>query len=168
MFRALWPLVPLLVHRDHNNMKKIILLIFLSQNAFAIEPQDNYYSNDLDNAVHQAKENPHHYDYSSNYRYKRTTAQSIELNRLDLNELDETRLEITGNTTDATHVASMSNLSEDKLSNLKQEDLKLDKNHALKIQAIVPTLNSSFSSNVGDFKSTGIQQNGVLISTPRP
>lgn len=149
-------------------MKRFLLLICLSHNSLAIEPQDNYYSNDLDNAVHQAKENPHHYDYSSNYRYKRTTAQSIELNRLDLNELDETRLEITEKNTDTTHVASMGNVSEEKLPNLKQDDLTFGRNSTPKIQALMPTLNSSFSSNVGDFKTTGIQQNGVLISTPRP
>lgn len=149
-------------------MKKILLLICISQTAFAIEPQDNYYSSDLSNAVHQAKETPHHYDYSSNYRYKRTTAQSIELNRLDLDELDETRLEITINDTDATHVASMNNVSEDKVTILKQDGLTLDRNSAPNIRVLTPTLNSSFSSNIGNFKTTGIQQNGVLISTPRP
>ena len=47
----------------------LFILLSLSIHCYAIEPMDNYYANDVIDAVNQAKERPHHYDYSSTYRY---------------------------------------------------------------------------------------------------
>ncbi|GGY36620.1 hypothetical protein GCM10011297_07160 [Bacterioplanes sanyensis] len=44
--------------------------------------QDNYYSDDLFEAIEAARQYTHHYDYSQPYRYNRTTSLSIELPRL--------------------------------------------------------------------------------------
>jgi len=51
--------------------------------------QDDYYASDLDAAISEAKERTHHYDYSSEFRYERTTSQSIRFSRMLNDELDE-------------------------------------------------------------------------------
>ncbi len=67
-----------------SKMKFIALLFFFSSFVYSIEPMDDYYAADLLEAVDQAKARPHHYDYSNHYRYKRTTAQSIDLKSFKL------------------------------------------------------------------------------------
>ncbi|SIS84545.1 MAG: hypothetical protein C9355_14660 [Thalassolituus maritimus] len=55
--------------------------------------QDDYYANDLDAAINEARERTHHYDYSSEFRYERTTSQSIRFSRMLNNELEQQRIE---------------------------------------------------------------------------
>ncbi|TNC92750.1 hypothetical protein [Thalassolituus sp.] len=54
---------------------------------------DNYYSEDLDAAVEEARARTHHYDYSNSLRYERTTSQSIQFPRLQNDELESTAIE---------------------------------------------------------------------------
>lgn len=148
-------------------MKTLLLtLLTLPLSVLAVEPMDNYYADDLIDAVNQAKERPHHYDYSSTYRYKRTTAQSIELNRLDLEELDETRLSMKGKAIDTTPQAG----DEDLLtlnSNINEPKQAISEAPVIDIQSIMPT-NSQYQSNYGHYASEGVISQGVVISTPRP
>ena len=54
---------------------------------------DDYYSDNLDAAVEEARKRTHHYDYSSTLRYERTTSQSIQFPRLLNTELETTAVE---------------------------------------------------------------------------
>ncbi|MCP5326310.1 MAG: hypothetical protein H7A09_08285 [Oceanospirillaceae bacterium] len=76
-------------------MKWLLSLIslVLIQHCFAQQYADGYYTDDITRAVKEAREKSHHYDYSSNYRYKRTTAQSIDIKRMDYQEMDSTLVE---------------------------------------------------------------------------
>ncbi len=147
-------------------MKKLLfILIAHTSISYSVEPMDNYYADDLIDAVNQAKERPHHYDYSSTYRYKRTTAQSIELNRLDLEEMDETRLEMQGKSV---------SLLPDKdapmtLNTEQKDDSTPDHNQArsILIQNNIP-VNSQYQSHQGSLSSSGMLNQGNLVSTPRP
>ena len=135
----------------------------------AIEPMDGYYSNDLLGAVDEAKERPHHYDYSNTYRYKRTTAQSIHLNPINLADLESTHL-------------SMRNLNENREEdinqNLASEELSLDSNEigsfdivdqkVIIPNAVLPKNTGTSISLTGKLSSTGIINNSTILSTPRP
>ena len=143
----------------------------ISGDCLAIEPMDQYYADDLTEAVDQAREQPHHYDYSGTYRYKRTTAQSIELNRLDLGELDETRLEINSellnNSTDqlTENGSSKGQFHENNLSGLSS--IKTD--HPASSTTSPPILQGSYYKiDRGEYRTTGIQHSGIVVSTPRP
>jgi hypothetical protein len=140
-------------------------------NAFSIEAMDDYYANDLLDAVDQAKLSPHHYDYSTNYRYKRTTAQSIELNRLNLSELDETALKSEAGVFAVTEDKDSITIPADNNS-LNDNNLN-DNNFVSSVEnQFIPKTSlpkqSSYTSTYGNFTSSGIQSNSVLITTPRP
>ena len=145
-------------------MKALVIFISLyCLGAHSIEPMDNYYSNNILDAVNQAKEKPHHYDYSSTYRYKRTTAQSIELNRLDLEELERTNLTIDGkNTSILKDVKSNEVVSIEKdMAIPSSEKLDISVQHSLPV-------NSEYHSQIGSHRSTDVINQGQMISTPRP
>jgi hypothetical protein len=146
-------------------MKKLLfILMFTSVNSYGVEPMDNYYADDLIDAVNQAKERPHHYDYSSTYRYKRTTAQSIDLNRLDLNELDETRLEMQGQSAEL-----IPDASDEELLSLK-DNKRIPKEGsapAIQIQNNIP-VSTYYESSYGTHYTNGALNQGSLVSTPRP
>ena len=55
--------------------------------------QDDYYASDLHTAITEAKVRTHHYDYSNEHRYNRTTSQSIQFSRMLNNELDSQMIE---------------------------------------------------------------------------
>jgi hypothetical protein len=55
--------------------------------------QDDYYASDLNAAITEAKVRTHHYDYSNEHRYNRTTSQSIQFSRMLNNELDSQMIE---------------------------------------------------------------------------
>ena len=152
-------------------MKKLFLYAALASSSFmvhAIESMDGYYSNDLLGAVDEAKEKPHHYDYSNTYRYKRTTAQSIDLNRINLNELEETHLSMSAQGNDDTGILEVRSNGE-----FSQGDQRVELN---KIPANSTFTNSSFilqntgvaRSTNGATSSSGILNQSTLISTPRP
>ena len=73
------------------------LLCALTNLAFADASypgdKDDYYSDDLEAAVTEAKQRTHHYDYSNTLRYNRTTSQSIEIPRLQNQDLAYTAIE---------------------------------------------------------------------------
>jgi len=152
-------------------MKKLFLCAALASSSFmvhAIESMDGYYSNDLLGAVDEAKEKPHHYDYSNTYRYKRTTAQSIDLNRINLNELEETHLSMSAQGNDDADILEVRSNGE-----FSQGDQRVELN---KVPANSTFTNSSFilqntgvaRSTNGATSSSGILNQSTLISTPRP
>jgi len=152
-------------------MKKLFLCAALASSSFmvhAIESMDGYYSNDLLGAVDEAKEKPHHYDYSNTYRYKRTTAQSIDLNRINLNELEETHLRMSAQGNDDADILEVRSNGE-----FSQGDQRVELN---KVPANSTFTNSSFilqntgvaRSTNGATSSSGILNQSTLISTPRP
>jgi hypothetical protein len=154
-------------------MKKIILCITLCASpliSYGIEAMDNYYSNDLLGAVDEAREKPHHYDYSNTYRYKRTTAQSINLNRIDLDELENTRLDIaaTGNessTEDILEIHPNTEITQDdqrfKLNNTQTHKTFTHSQFILQNTGVARSTNGATSSS-------GISNQSTLISTSRP
>jgi hypothetical protein len=145
-------------------MKFTVLLFFLSANALGIEPMDDYYAKDLLDAVDQAKSSPHHYDYSNNYRYKRTTAQSIDLNRLNLNELDETRVKTNSDAAETSSNIVIANDNESITSKSNQPNVN---NHLIKQTSYIEK-NTQYSSNQGQIYSNGISDRSSITSTTRP
>ncbi len=148
-------------------MKYLLFLFLSSQLALAIEPMDNYYANDLIEAVDQAKASPHHYDYSNSYRYKRTTAQSIDLNRLNLKELDDTRLKTSKNNSQETNKIQLA----DTETKENAPNTILPQNFQEKMaslpQASLPK-SSHYSSQQGTLSSSGIISNSTIKTTHRP
>lgn len=141
-----------------------IFILFTSSLAQAIEPMDNYYANDLIEAVDQAKSLPHHYDYSNSYRYKRTTAQSINLNRLNFKELDETRLESTNDR--EAQLILVENTNDDVVE--LQLNAEIKKQATISQTQIIVPKSGSYISTYGKFSSSGILSESTLISTPKP
>jgi len=131
---------------------------------------DGYYSNDLLDAVHEAKQTPHHYDYSNTYRYKRTTAQSIEMDRLDLGEMEETGL---AGALDAPAAGEKEISSEEGLAQIDEQALRKDRpelnqRYTLPTQSIGSEKAISHSNNGLIMSTQGISNSGTLVSTPRP
>ena len=151
------------------SLLSLIVLYFASSTGHAVEPIDNYYSNELETAINQAREQPHHYDYSNTYRYKRTTAQSIELNRLDYQDLDSTSIE-----------SGFSDLSESNSEQTYPDHLDpnthvaaLKPNSSSNISEIKSNVTSPsgiavYQSRQGTISSQGIVDNSVIVSTPKP
>lgn len=150
-------------------MKKsliIIPMIIVSNLSFGIEPIDGYYSNDLLGAVDEAKERPHHYDYSNTYRYKRTTAQSIHLNQINLNDLENTHLSMSN-----TNIDSKDNNQASKnlpLDNENFESIELSEQFITVPKSVLPKNTGTSISIMGELSSSGIINNTTIQSTPRP
>jgi hypothetical protein len=143
-----------------------LIIIILSKCALSIEPMDDYYANDLLDAVDQAKSSPHHYDYSSTYRYKRTTAQSIELNRLKLEELDNTRLKTTGSSSLSKKAPTINDevaiiASHPILTNTESNKVFIQTSHS-------NTSNTQYISNQGQLYSNGMIDQSNMTSMQRP
>lgn len=140
--------------------------------CLAIEPMDQYYADDLIEAVDQAREKPHHYDYSGTYRYKRTTAQSIELNRLDLGELDDTRLEMNIAKTDKKDTEHFSEDGQTGEQLFDSNSTPLTKfkfnDQTVNINSSALTQDGFYKVSRGEYRTTGIRSDGIVISTPRP
>jgi len=149
-------------------------LAFACNLALSIEPLDNYYADDLLEAVDQAREQPHHYDYSNHYRYKRTTAQSIELNRLDLNELEDTHLTMepgTANTNKRDLLASSTEIPSAHLDSNQTSSIAegtSSQTQAIGLDAMSAPLQSHYQNSAGSYSTTEIIQSGSVVSTPRP
>lgn len=144
----------------------ILLALTLPMTSNSIEPIDGYYSNDLLGAVDEAKERAHHYDYSNNYRYKRTTAQSIQLNPINLNDLEDTNLSM----------LKKSDIKKGEVIDINRSKIEDNKfnllgSHSSSLE-ITPSLISKNTSRsislTGELSSSGIINNTTLKSTPRP
>lgn len=80
------------------NLNKLIALtMMLSAPVFswAANPQDEYYADDIFAAIQEAKNRPHHYDYSRSKRYNRSTTQSLDIPRLLNQEMEKTSIDTT-------------------------------------------------------------------------
>lgn len=154
-------------------MKWLIALAMtlLTMHTNASDLIDNYYSNDINTAVNTARERPHHYDYSTTYRYKRTTAQSIELKKLNLDELDETRLKMDGQ---LAQQEQQSNVNGESNAIAFDADSQLEANQTQPSElpkAILPkAIDPIYSGQTlqGEMSTQGIVQAGSITSTPRP
>ena len=153
------------------HMKHTVLflgLFLLPLVSSAIEPMDGYYSNDLLGAVDEAKETPHHYDYSNTYRYKRTTAQSIDLNQIDLQELEKTHLSMTAKNNDKDDILDDSTSSDTlKITEVFQSISENEQNLG-PLSNTLPKNTGRSISLMGELSSTGIRNESTLHSTPRP
>lgn len=69
------------------------LLLALPVTSLAASAQDDYYSRDIFQAIHEARKHTHHYDYSNALRYNRSTSQSIRIPRLLNQEMAQTIVE---------------------------------------------------------------------------
>jgi len=74
-------------------------ILLFSIPSWAANPHDDYYSGDIFEAIEEAKKRPHHYDYSSQKRYNRTTTQSIEIPKLLNREMAGMSIESRGSGT---------------------------------------------------------------------
>lgn len=154
------------------NLFRIIPLLYfvLTSSCWAQESLDGYYSSDLLDAVHEAKTSAHHYDYSNTYRYKRTTSQSIELNRMNLDEMDDTTLEgtldkqVMQQTESADVILTLDD--QDRVSTYN-ENKNISSDQLNPING-VPSGRAISHSNNGTLLSEGVINNGSLVSTPRP
>lgn len=148
----------------------IFVLFVAAQSAFGQDALDGYYSNDLLDAVHEAKQTAHHYDYSNTYRYKRTTAQSIEMDRLDLGEMEETGL---AGALDSPAAGDEVIESEEDLAQVDEQTLRKDRpqvseRYSLPTQPVASG-RAIIHHNNGTIMSTqGISNSSTLVSTPRP
>lgn len=150
-------------------IKLTACVLMFSHHATAIEPMDHYYADDISEAVDQAREQPHHYDYSNSYRYKRTTAQSIELNRMDLEELDDTRLGINTEQPDNKQVAFESGKQANKNRELnKSIGARLDNSAEMNVIAPVFVQGVQYTNSLGTTRATNIQSSGTIIASPKP
>ncbi len=152
-------------------MKKLFLYVTLASSSFtayAIESMDGYYSNDLLGAVDEAKEKPHHYDYSNTYRYKRTTAQSIDLNRINLNELEETHLSMSAQGNDDADILEVRSNGEFAQGGQRIELNKIPANSTFTSSSFILQNTGVARSTNGATSSSGILNQSTLISTPRP
>jgi len=152
-------------------MKKLFLCVTLVSSSFiahAIDSMDGYYSNDLLGAVDEAKEKPHHYDYSNTYRYKRTTAQSIDLNRINLNELEETHLSMSAQGNDDADILEVRPNSELAQGEQRVELNKLPTNNTFTSSSFILQNTGVARSTNGATSSSGILNQSTLVSTPRP
>jgi len=148
----------------------IFVLFAAAQSAFGQDALDGYYSNDLIDAVHEAKQTAHHYDYSNTYRYKRTTAQSIEMDRLDLGEMEDTGL---AGALDTPAAGDEAIKSEDGLAQVDEQTLRKDRpqineRYSLPTQSIGSGRAIHHSNNGAIMSTQGISNSGTLVSTPRP
>lgn len=80
--------------------------------------QDDYYASDLHTAISEAKVRTHHYDYSKEHRYNRTTSQSIQFSRMLNDELDSQMIETPS-------LGGINDTSSEKESNLKVATVKM-------------------------------------------
>ena len=152
-------------------MKKLFLYAALASSSFtvhSIESMDGYYSNDLLGAVDEAKEKPHHYDYSNTYRYKRTTAQSIDLNRINLNELEETHLSMSAQGNDDADILEVRSNGEFSQGDQRVELNKVPTNSTFTNSSFILQNTGVARSTNGATSSSGILNQSTLISTPRP
>lgn len=143
-------------------------LFLLPIMSYAIEPMDGYYSNDLLGAVDEAKEKPHHYDYSNTYRYKRTTAQSIDLNQIDLQELEKTHLSMTAKNNDNDDILNDPTSSDTlKISEVFQT-IGENEQGLGPLSNTLPKNTGRSVSLMGELSSFGIRNESTLHSTTRP
>ena len=157
----------------------VLYLAWFSMSVMAMEPVDNYYANDLSAAISQAKQQPHHYDYSNNYRYKRTTVQSIELNKLDFEELDDTRLsmgpEQEAQQSPSNRMTLLENNTENNQTRIEDNSLNRapsalnneNDQMALPRELNLP-INSRYENSAGTYETSGIIQNSTVVSTIKP
>ncbi|EAT12027.1 hypothetical protein HF888_04355 [Bermanella marisrubri] len=147
----------------------VLAMTFLTMHTSASDLIDNYYSNDINTAVNTARERPHHYDYSTTYRYKRTTAQSIELKKLNLDELDETRLKMSGNLPEQNTAINNEN-NTIALENDQRVEPQQSSTSDIPSAILPKAINPIYSGQTlqGQMSTQGILQAGSVTSTPRP
>lgn len=94
-------------------MFRLVFLLLAMLPATGQANQDNYYSDDLFEAIAEARKRSHHYDYSQPQRYNRSTSQSINIPRMLNQELGQkyvmTPIEVDLQGNPSSHATSDSN-----------------------------------------------------------
>jgi type II secretory pathway component GspD/PulD (secretin) len=154
-----------------------LISLLVIQQTIAQQYADGYYTDDIGKAVNEARERPHHYDYSGTYRYKRTTAQSIDIERLDYEELDNTSIEgavaaSAAGQADPEDDAAVLKQHSELRNNTDEERLRTGNNRVAETPSnqfghfVQSTGNAVTPSGI--MSSSGIYSESNLTSTPRP
>lgn len=145
---------------------------------------DDYYKNDIDAAIREARENPRTQHFSAKQWYERTTAESFEFPPLMGNEMDATVVEGGIGATAAGENKNLTELPEkSQLQQINNEQAQNDQNLRTKINASTNPqqpeaqtsgyrvdVNSSFYTFPGgdSVSTSGIYSDGTLTSNKRP
>ncbi len=152
---------------------------------------EDYYLNDIDAAVKEAhrSQRNHQFDYANKYWYNRTTARSFELPKLDIDDMDDTRLEgALSATASGGEIGDTNIVDPDLPADEQAEMVKADQDtfeqdrrvsqagnpsaefqdiQATPVTLIIDQLETRFPD--GEVMSIkGVYSSGTLISTPRP
>lgn len=123
-------------------LARISLLLFFplaACSAWAINPHDEYYADDIFTAIEEAKKRPHHYDYSSAKRYNRTTTQSLDIPRL-LNQ----EMEVTSIVSEDKNAVSTSDtpVAEQEIEDYKEYNTEVVNSSNTSVRTVSPALNN--------------------------
>lgn len=77
----------------NNKALAFMIMALVPISSWAVNPHDEYYTDDIFTAINEAKKRPHHYDYSGAKRYNRTTTQSLDIPRLLNKEMGTTSID---------------------------------------------------------------------------
>lgn len=154
-----------------------LISLLVMQQTLAQQYADGYYTDDISKAVSEARERSHHYDYSGTYRYKRTTAQSIDIQRLDYEDLDNTSIEgavaaSAAGQVDPDDDSSVLKQHSELRANHDDEKLRTGNNRISEAPInqfghFVQSIGNAVTPN-GIMSSGGIYSESSLVSTPRP
>jgi len=156
----------------------LVLPIVFAEDS--IRMGEDYYGNDIDAAISEAKQNNRKVNYSNRYWYNRTTSKSFDLPKLGSKELEKERLEGALQPTAAGKINTTNTVPDEDQTLVVQKNLELNEqeNQTGNIEAapievaprniyISPDISHVFSR--GDKVSTsGIINTGTVTSTPRP
>lgn len=116
-----------------------LLLVLISYSSWAVNPHDEYYTDDIFTAIEEAKKRPHHYDYSNAKRYNRTTTQSLDIPRLLNKEMEVTSIQ----SNDENYVtAADTPVADQELDEYKEYNEGAINNSAAPVRTVSPTLNN--------------------------
>jgi len=146
----------------------------------SIRMGEDYYGNDINAAILEAKQNDRKVNYSNRYWYNRTTSQSFDLPKLTSDALEKERLEGALQPTAAGKVKTPDAVPDEEQTQTLQQNLELTKQESNTLTPLqsqqTPTQNSvkfvpeiSHTFPRGDSVTTrGMVTSGTITSTPRP
>jgi hypothetical protein len=158
----------------------ICLLLPFALAEDSIRMGEDYYGNDINAAILEAKQNDRNVNYANRYWYNRTTSQSFDLPKLGSQALEQERLEGALQPTAAGKVSTPDNIPGDAQAQTLQKNLEQTKpNQKTQItrQAppAIPESNAKFTAEIfhefprGDtVRTNNLTTNGTITSTPRP
>lgn len=113
---------------------------------WAVNPHDEYYTDDIFIAIDEAKKRPHHYDYSGAKRYNRTTTQSLDIPRLLNKEMEITSI----NSRDENRISAADTpIGKQQQKQYLVKDKDVTANRALPINTAAPIIGNPNVSSPG-------------------